>query len=64
MFDFRRFNATVVRRLPIPPVDSIAWARLVEWGRERRVDGDAIADIYELDRTDRRALARLAPDLR
>jgi hypothetical protein len=61
---FRRFNATVVRKLPIPPVDSIAWARLVEWGRERTVDDDAIADIYELDRTDRRALARLAPDLR
>jgi len=61
---FRRFNATVVRDLPIPPAESPAWALLVEWGRQRAVDDDAIADIYELDRTDRRALARLAPDLR
>jgi hypothetical protein len=61
---FRRFNATVVRDLPIPHAESPAWALLVEWGRQRAVDDDAIADIYELDRTDRRALARLAPDLR
>ena len=61
---FRRFNATVVRTLPIPPVGSQVWTRLTTWGRQCTVDDDAIADIYELDRADRRALARLAPDLR
>jgi Eco57I restriction-modification methylase len=61
---FRRFNAGVVRELPIPPVESPAWARLIDWGRASTVDDDAIADIYELDRSDRRALARLAPDPR
>jgi hypothetical protein len=59
---FRRFNAGVVRGLPIPPSDSPAWPRLIAWGRQNTVDDEAIADIYELDRADRRALARLAPD--
>jgi adenine-specific DNA-methyltransferase len=61
---FRRFNASVVRDLPIPPAESPAWALLIDWGRRSAVDDDAIADIYELDRADRRALARLAPDSR
>ena len=61
---FRRFNAGVVRDLPIPPAESPAWALLIAWGRQSAVDDDAIADIYELDRADRRALARLAPDFR
>ena len=61
---FKRFNAGVVRNLPIPPAESPVWARLTDWGRRRVVDDDAIADIYELDRADRRALARLAPDFR
>jgi hypothetical protein len=61
---FRRFNAGVVRDLPIPPADSPAWALLTDWGRRSVVDDDAIADIYALDRADRRALARLAPDFR
>jgi hypothetical protein len=61
---FRRFNAGVVRDLPIPPAESAAWPQLVDWGRRGAVDDDAIADIYELDRADRRALARLAPDPR
>ena len=61
---FRRFNAGVVRDLPIPPADSPAWALLIDWGRRRAVDDDAIADIYELDRADRRVLARLAPAFR
>jgi hypothetical protein len=61
---FRRFNAGVVRDLPIPPAESPAWALLTDWGRRSTVDDDAIADIYALDRADRRALARLAPDFR
>ena len=61
---FRRFNAGVVRDLPIPAAESPAWAQLTEWGRRAAVDDDAIADIYELDRADQRALARLAPDPR
>jgi hypothetical protein len=59
---FRRFNAGVVRDLPVPPAESPAWGRLTDWGRRSVVEDDAIADIYELDRADRRALARVAPD--
>jgi hypothetical protein len=61
---FRRFNASVVRDLPIPAAESPAWTQLTEWGRHGAVDDDAIADIYELDRADQRTLARLAPDPR
>jgi hypothetical protein len=61
---FRRFNAGIVRALPIPPAESPAWTLLLDWGQRGTVDDEAVADIYELDGTDRRALARLAPDLR
>ena len=61
---FRRFNAGVVRNLPVPGAESPAWAQLTEWGRHRAIDDDAIADIYELDSADQRALAQLAPDPR
>ena len=61
---FRRFNATVVRDLPVPPAESPVWPLLVDWGRQSMVDDHAIADFYELDTADRRALAPLAPDFR
>jgi len=59
---FRRFNAGVVRALPIPPPEATAWSALADLGRRRVTDDDAVADTLELDASDRRALARLAPD--
>ena len=59
---FRRFNAGVVRGLPIPPAEAPGWKRLIEAGRRRHVDEDAIADLLELDASDRRVLSRVAPD--
>ena len=61
---FRRFNAGVVRNLPVPPTESPAWALLIDWGRRSTVDDASVADFYELDGSDRRALALLAPDSR
>jgi hypothetical protein len=61
---FRRFNARVVRDLPLPAADAAAWRRLAEQGRRRVADDDAIAALYQLDSSDRRALAALAPDPR
>lgn len=61
---FRRFNASVVRDLPVPPVDSPAWAALSACGRRSMADDDLVADIYALDGVERRALARVAPDPR
>jgi hypothetical protein len=61
---FRRFNARVVRDLPLPAADADAWRRLAEQGRRRVADDDAIAALYQLDSSDRRALAALAPDPR
>jgi len=58
---FRRFNARVVRELPVP-VDAAAWCGLAAAGRRRIADDAAIADLYQLDAADRRALAALAPD--
>jgi len=59
---FRRFNARVVRELPVPPADPVAWRALAAAGRRGEVDEDAVAELYQLDGTDRRALAALAPD--
>src|SRR6266704_1727612 len=58
---FRRFNARVVRELPVP-ADPAAWRTLAARGREHVSDDAAIADVYQLDAGDRRALAELAPD--
>ena len=59
---FRRFNARVVRELPVPAPDSPAWRWLADCGQRRESDDDAVADLFQLDAADRRALARLAPD--
>ena len=59
---FRRFNARVVRELPIPAAGSPAWTALAALGHRRECGDDVVADALELDQTDRRALARLAPD--
>ena len=58
---FRRFNARVVRGLPLPPTSPPVWRALADQGRRGESDDDVIADLYQLDAADRRALAA-APD--
>jgi hypothetical protein len=53
---FRRFNARVIRILPLPPASHAIWARLAECGRRHEVDDDAVADALHLDARDRKAL--------
>jgi adenine-specific DNA-methyltransferase len=57
---FHRFNARVVRGLPVPPAESPAWRSLAAAGASGVADDAAIADLYHLDASDRRALAPLA----
>jgi len=59
---FRRFNARVVGELPLPPTGATAWRTLADQGRANVSDDDAIADIYQLDAADRRALDASAAD--
>lgn len=59
---YRRFNARVVRELPIPPGAAPAWAALAAMGRRRATDDAAVAELLQLEASDRRALARLSPD--
>jgi hypothetical protein len=54
---FRRFNARVVRSLPVPPSDSAVWNQLAEHGADREPADDLIADVFQLDLADRRTLA-------
>jgi hypothetical protein len=54
---FRRFNARVVRELPVPPAASSVWADLTRLGRQCQPADDLIADVFELDAADRRTLA-------
>jgi hypothetical protein len=53
---FHRFNARVVRDLPSPSAGSPVWAVLIDLGARREPADDAVADAFELDRRDRRAL--------
>ncbi len=59
---FRRFNARVVSELPVPPADAPAWRELATLGRRGVSDDNAVAELYHLDASDRRALAAIAPD--
>jgi Eco57I restriction-modification methylase len=59
---FRRFNAGVVRELPVPPADSPAWSVLTALGRRRETDDRLVAELLQLDASDQRVLGRLAPD--
>jgi hypothetical protein len=59
---FRRFNARVVRGLPIPLADAPAWEVLADHGRRRAAADGPAADALHLDAIDRRALERLVPD--
>ncbi|HWC72555.1 MAG TPA: N-6 DNA methylase [Gemmatimonadales bacterium] len=54
---FRRFNARVVRGLPVPHADSPIWDQLAHHGACCEPADDLIADFFELDLADRRALA-------
>jgi hypothetical protein len=54
---FRRFNARVVRGLPIPPFGSPVWEQLAHFGSRREPADNLVADAFELDPADRRALA-------
>jgi len=58
---FRRFNARVVGRLPVPDARDSRWPRLAALGERRRTDDDLVAEILELDAADRRTLEPLAP---
>ncbi len=58
---YRRFNARVVGGLPVPEPRDPRWSRLTELGERHRVDDDFVAEMLELDATDRRALEPLAP---
>ena len=53
---FHRFNAHVVRDLPMPVAGSPVWAALAALGDRRESADDAVADSFELDTRDRRAL--------
>jgi hypothetical protein len=55
--NFRRFNARVVRGLPVPPSGSAVWAELARRGQRCESADDLVADALELDATDRRTLA-------
>jgi hypothetical protein len=59
---FRRFNARVVRGLPLPPANPAHWRALADQGRANASDDDAIADMYRLEAADRRALDASAAD--
>jgi hypothetical protein len=54
---FRRFNARVVRELPVPARGSPAWEELTRRGQARDPADDFIADLFGLDVAERRALA-------
>jgi len=54
---FRRFNARVVRSLPIPPNGAAVWSDLARHGRNCESADELIADAFELDLADRRILA-------
>ena len=54
---FRRFNARVVRGLPVPPHASPVWAELARRGAACEPADDLVADVFQFDAADRRALA-------
>ncbi len=54
---YRRFNARVVGGLPVPPCESPVWVELARRGQRCEPADDLIADAFELDAADCRALA-------
>ena len=59
---FRRFNARVVRQLPVPAASSEAWPRLALLGAAGATDDGFVADTLQLDAGDRAALSGLLAD--
>ena len=55
---FCRFNARVVGQLPIPRASHSGWEALAALGARAETDDALVADLLELDATDRRALDR------
>jgi hypothetical protein len=58
---FRRFNAGVVARLPLPATDAVVWRTLAQHGRRCEPADNIVSDLYCLDAADQRALEQLAP---
>ena len=58
---FRRFNARVVGRLPLPRTSAAQWAALADLGQRREAADTLGGELYGLDARDQRALLRLAP---
>ena len=54
---FRRFNASVIRGLPVPAQSSTVWAELARRGACCEPADDVVAEALHLDAADRRALA-------
>jgi len=54
---FRRFNARVVRGLPVPAHGSAVWVELARRGQCCEPADDLVAEAFQLDAADRRALA-------
>jgi hypothetical protein len=54
---FRRFNARVVRGLPVPVHGSAVWSELARRGTCCEPADDLVAEAFQLDAADRRALA-------
>jgi hypothetical protein len=54
---FRRFNARVIRGLPVPAQSSTVWAELARRGACCEPADDLVAEALHLDAADRRALA-------
>lgn len=61
---FRRFNAGIVRGLPVPAASDPVWAELAARGRAHAEGDDLLGDVFALDASDRRALAGLVADSR
>ncbi|HEY6807769.1 MAG TPA: hypothetical protein VI160_03185, partial [Gemmatimonadales bacterium] len=61
---FRRFNAGIVRALPVPPAAHPAWIELAARGRTHAAADDLLAEVFGLDAADRRALGGVLPDSR
>src|SRR5207244_11347271 len=58
---FRRFNARVVRELPVAAAAAPGWPRLAADGARGATDEALVADLLHLDAADRRTLDRAAP---
>jgi hypothetical protein len=61
---FRRFNAGIVRALPMPAAAESVWIELAARGRAHAPADDILGDALGLDASDRRALAGLVADSR